>query len=423
MNSQSSTIIEQVRVLDPLTQTDRIADVWIEEGIIKAIESQLPPRENSHYISGQNCIFAPGLVDLYSHSGEPGHEDRETLASLLKAATAGGCTRVAILPNTLPPLDHPALISTLQQKSQGFFDSKSTRLHFWASLTLGREGQKMTELADLMPVAVGFTDNRSLEDLGLLRHLLEYLKPFGQNIALSPVNQQLKGNGVMREGETSIRFGLPGDPAISETTALATILEIVGEINTPVHLMRISTRRGVELIREAKMRGLPITASVTWLHLLLNTGSIASYHPSLHLAPPLGNESDRKALIAAIKEGIIDAIAIDHRPYTYEEKTVSFAEAPPGAIGLELALPLLWEKLVITGQLSALQLWQALSLNPCHCLQQKPASLTPGNRAEAILFHPQASWKVTANNLQSLSHNTFWLNQTITGKVLEMWNF
>jgi dihydroorotase len=227
----------------------------------------------------------------------------------------------------------------------------------------------------------------------------------------------------MREGETSIRFGLPGDPAISETTALATILEIVGEINTPVHLMRISTRRGVELIREAKMRGLPITASVTWLHLLLNTGSIASYHPSLHLAPPLGNESDRKALIAAIKEGIIDAIAIDHRPYTYEEKTVSFAEAPPGAIGLELALPLLWEKLVITGQLSALQLWQALSLNPCHCLQQKPASLTPGNPAEAILFHPQTSWKVTANNLQSLSHNTFWLNQTITGKVLEMWNF
>jgi dihydroorotase len=270
---------------------------------------------------------------------------------------------------------------------------------------------------------VGFTDNRGLEDLGLLRHLLEYLKPFGKNIALSPVNQQLKGNGVMREGETSIRFGLPGDPAISETTALATILEIVGEINTPVHLMRISTRRGVELIREAKMRGLPITASVTWLHLLLNTGSIASYHPSLHLAPPLGNESDRKALIAAIKEGIIDAIAIDHRPYTYEEKTVSFAEAPPGAIGLELALPLLWEKLVITGQLSALQLWQALSLNPCHCLQQKPASLNPGNPAEAILFHPQASWKVTANNLHSLSHNTFWLNQTITGKVLEMWNF
>ncbi len=290
---------------------------------------------------------------------------------------------MAILPNTLPPLDHPALISTLQQKSQGFFDSKSTRLHFWASLTLGRQGQKMTELADLMPVAVGFTDNRGLEDLGLLRRLLEYLKPFGKNIALSPVNQQLKGNGVMREGETSIRLGLPGDPAISETTALATILEIVGEINTPVHLMRISTRRGVELIREAKMRGLPITASVTWLHLLLNTGSIASYHPSLHLAPPLGNESDRKALIAAIKEGIIDAIAIDHRPYTYEEKTVSFAEAPPGAIGLELALPLLWEKLVITGQLSALQLWQALSLNPCHCLQQKPASLNPATAAPA----------------------------------------
>jgi dihydroorotase len=423
VNSQSSTIIQQVRVLDPLTKTDRIADVWIEEGIIKAIESQLPPQENSNYISGQNCIFAPGLVDLYSNSGEPGHEDRETLASLIKAATAGGYTRVAILPNTLPPLDHPAILSTLQQQSQGFSNTKSTRLHFWASLTLGRQGQQMTELADLMPVAVGFTDNRSLEDLGLLRHLLEYLQPFGQNIALSPVNQQLRGNGVMREGETSIHFGLPGDAAISETTALAAILELVAEINTPVHLLRISTRRGVELIREAKMRGLPITASVTWLHLLLNTEAIASYNPSLHLDPPLGNESDRKALIEGIKEGIIDIIAIDHRPYTYEEKTVAFAEAPPGAIGLELALPLLWDKLVITGQLSALQLWQALSLNPCYCLQQKPASLTPGNPAEAILFHPQTPWQVTASNLHSLSHNTFWLNQTITGKVLRMWNF
>jgi dihydroorotase len=423
VNSQSSTIIQQVRVFDPLTKIDRIADVWIEEGIIKAIESQLPLPENIISTPGHSCIFAPGLVDIYSNSGEPGHEDRENLASLIEAATNGGFTRVAILPNTQPPLDHPALLSTLQQKSQGFLDKKSARLQFWASLTLGRQGQQMTELADLMPFAVGFTDNRSLEDLGLLRHLLEYLKPFGQNIALSPLNQQLRGNGVMREGENSIRFGLPSDPAISETTALAAILEIVAEIGTPVHLMRISTRRGVELIGEAKARGLPITASVTWLHLLLNTKAIATYNPSLHLDPPLGNESDRLALIEAIKEGIIDTIAIDHRPYTYEEKTVSFAEAPPGAIGLELALPLLWDKLVISGQLSALQLWQALSVNPCHCLQQKPPSLTVGNPAEAILFNPQATWTVTANNLHSLSHNTFWLNRSITGKVVQMWNF
>jgi dihydroorotase len=363
------------------------------------------------------------LVDLYSHSGEPGHEERETLASLIASATAGGFTRVAILPDTLPPLDHPALFTTLQRKSQELQSPASTRLEFWATLTRAREGGQMTEFADLLELTFGFTDGRGIEDTELIRRLLEYLKPHGRPIALFPVNYRLRGPGVAREGDAAIRLGLPGDPALSETTALAELLELIEETGTPVHISRVSTRRGVGLIGEAKRRGVPVTASVTWLHLLLNTEAIATFSPSLRLDPPLGNESDREALVGGIRSGTLDAIAVDHRPHTHEEKTVAFAEAPPGAIGLELALPLLWEKLVVAGELSPLELWGAMSVKPCLCTGQSPPTLEVGQKAEAILFDPTVSWRVDGDTLHSLSRATFWLDRSLSGRVLRMWNY
>jgi dihydroorotase len=420
----SPVLLQRVRILDPVSGTDRAADVLIEKGIIRAIESDISSYpENTTVIAADSFIFAPGLVDLYSHSGEPGHEERETLASLIASATAGGFTRVGILPDTVPPLDNPAAVTTLIQKSQYLSSPTSARLQFWGTLTLNREGQQMAEIGDLLEYALGFTDSRGIEGTALTRRLLEYVQPFQKAIALFPVQGQLKGNGVMREGDESIRFGLPGDPAISETIALAGLLELIAEVRTPVHLMRISTRRGVELIRDAKERGVPVTASVTWLHLLLNTGAIATYDSSLRVDPPLGTESDRTALIQGIREGVIDAIAIDHRPYTYEEKTVAFAEAPPGAIGLELALPLLWEKLVATGELTPIELWRAMSVNPCLCTGQEPPAIEVRKPAEAILLDPGVKWTVTGESLQSLSRNTFWLNREISGRAIGFWNY
>jgi dihydroorotase len=229
------------------------------------------------------------------------------------------------------------------------------------------------------------------------------------------------GNGVMREGVQSIRLGLPGNPAIAESTALAALLEIVAAIGTPVHLMRVSTSRGVQLIREAKAQGLPVTASTTWMHLLLNTEDLGSYSPNLRLDPPLGNPLDQAALIQGVREGILDAIAIDHTPYTYEEKTVPFAEAPAGVIGLELALPLLWHTLVEIGGWSALELWQRMSTKPAICLQQTPSAIAPGQPAELVLFNPQETWKAEKYNLKSHSTNTPWLGQRLTGRVVQTW--
>ncbi|MGK7924181.1 MAG: dihydroorotase [Spirulina sp.] len=417
--SSRNLLLQQVRVLDPIADGDRIADVWLKDGKIEAIEARIADISPETTIKNcENFILAPGLTDLYSANNDPGHEERETLSSLSKAALAGGFTRLTLLPNTVPPLETPAGLTFLQQR----IPVASPHLQFWGSLTQNLEGEKMVELAELADAGVvGFSDGKAIANWGVLRRLLEYARGLGKTIAIVPTSLQLRDNGVMREGLQSIQAGLPGDPVFSETAALAALLEIIAIVKTSVHIMRVSTARGVELIAEAKRRGLKVTASTTWLHLLLDTATMESYDPSLRLDPPLGNRSDRVALADGVKSGIIDAIAIDHSPYTYEEKTVSFGEAPPGAIGLELALPLLWENLVLKGDWTGLQLWKALSMKPHTCLGQKPLSCGVGERAELVLFDPQKTWIANEETLFSQSTNTSWWHQEIQGKILCVW--
>ena len=427
----TSELLQQVRVIDPVSGTDQLGDVLIAEGSIKAVEHQITGWSDDTQVRDcRGLVLGPGLVDLYSHSGEPGFEERETLASLVWAAASGGFTRLSILPDTMPPVDNPSGLARLQagrgakvKYSPLHKNSPAPQLYFWAALTVGLQGQQMTDLAELAAASgvVGFADGQPLGNLALLRRLLEYLKPLGKPVALWPCDLNLVGNGAMREGAYSVRFGLPGNPAIAETTALAAILELVEATRTPVHIMRISTARSVQLIQDAKARGLPITVSTTWMHLLLDTKAVCSYNTSLRLEPPLGNPDDLAALRQGVRVGVVDAIAIDHTPYAYEEKTVAFAEAPAGAIGLELALPLLWHNLVETGECSALQLWRCLSSRPAECLQQTPSAIAQGLPAELTLFAPQVTWTLERQTLHSRSANTPWLGQQLNGRVVQTW--
>ncbi len=409
-------LLQQVRVLDPIAETDDMADVLIENCQIKEIAPEIKDYPSETEVrDAQGLIFAPGLVDLYSHSGEPGYEDRETLTSLAEAALAGGFTRVGLLPDTQPPLDNPATVQWFKH----FTPPHAPQFNLWGCLTEAGNGEKMTELAELARAGIiGFSDGVPLSNLGLLRRILEYVQPLGKPVALAVRDRALCNNGVMREGKLSLKTGLTGDPAMSETSALAAVLEVVAVIQTPVHIMRVSTARGVELIAQAKARNLPLTASTTWMQLLLNTSAITTYDPNLNLNPPLGDRADQKALIDGVKSGVIDAIAVDHTPYTYEEKTVAFADAPPGAIGLELALPLLWQTFVETGEWTALELWKALSSSPQQCLQQPPLRCLVGHPIEAILFDPKKTWTVIQSHLKSLSTNTPWFQKQITGQVV-----
>lgn len=413
-------LLKQVRVIDPLQKTDLVADVLIIDGYIQDVAPQITNFTTDTSVRDcQGLVIGPGLVDLYSHSGEPGFEERETLSSLCQAATAGGFTRICVLPDTLPVIDQPALVTQLQQYRNRVKVSPS--LHIWGAITLDLAGKQLTEVADLTAAGiVGFTDGKPWENLGIVRRVLEYLQPFGKPVAFWPCDRHLAANGMIREGAEALRLGLPPMPTSAETTAIAALLELVADIGTPVHIMRVSTARSVELIAKAKSNGVPITASTTWMHVLLDTTSMRSYDTSLHLDPPLGNYQDMLCLREGLRTGIIDAIAIDHTAYTYEEKVQAFAESPPGAIGLELALPLLWQNLVATGEFTPLELWRVLSHQPATCLQQEVKAIQPGEKAELTLFDPQQIWNVNQANLQTLSANTPWFGQEIIGRVVQV---
>lgn len=422
MNNQ--ILLRQARVIEPVAGVEKIADILIINEKIQQIQpfiSEFP--QYTQIFAAKGLIAAPGLVDIYSCSAEPGYEYRETFASLAASASAGGFTQINILPNTVPPIDNLEVLSSMQQKSRELNTSSLQSLpsiKFWGAMGSMMESQQMTELKELSTNVVGFAEAYTLANLGLLKQTLEYAKPLKKPIALALNNKELKGSGVVREGTASIRQGLSGEPGFSEAAAIAAVLEIVDAIGTPVHLMRVSTCRGVELIANAKQRGVPVTASTTWMHLLFNTNDLNNYNPNLRLEPPLGNEDDMLALIQGVKQGIIDAIAIDHTPYTYEEKTLAFAEAPPGVIGLELALSLLWSRFVKSGEWSALELWQALSTRPQICLQQAPVSLTSQAKMELVLFDPQKTWVVNQYSLKSKATNTPWWGKEITGRTVKI---
>ncbi|MEO0378565.1 MAG: dihydroorotase, partial [Cyanobacteria bacterium P01_A01_bin.17] len=397
---------------------------------------QIPnPPTDAQIIDGSGQFLGPGLIDLYSQSGEPGHESRETRASLRQAATAGGFTRVGLLPNTEPAVDNVSVIASIlsdpldpsNSEASKTASAKATLLP-WSTVTIGAQGKQLVEFAELSRAgAIGFTDAWPLANPVLVRRLLEYMQPLNKPIALWPCDLQLAGKGVAREGLDNLRLGLAGVSASAETSALAALIEYVAEMPTPIHIMRVSTARSVDLIRQAKQRGLPITASVAWHHLCFDTSDLQDYKPSLRHDPPLGTPADRLALIEAVREGTLDVIAIDHAPYTYEEKTVAFSAAPPGAIGLELALPILWQTFVENAEADAKWppelLWNRLSQGPAQCLDLTAGNLEVGAVAELTLFNPAKKWTVDAENLRSLSpFNTPWADQTIKGKVTRIWN-
>lgn len=432
--------LPQVRCLDPMQGKETRVTVMVRGKAIVAVEDDsYPIPADTVVIPGENLLLAPSLADLYSYSGEPGHEDRETLRQLVKTAIAGGFTDVAILPNTDPPLDQPQTLQWLKQRlnqiergnshhqgpgghqAENWPDSATVQCHWWGSVTQGNQGKQLTEWGELDQAGViGFSDGGAIQDWRLLQRALEYGAMAGKPLALVPLNLSLRGNGVMREGPLAIQLGLPPDPVMSEAAAIASLLELLPHYSTPVHIMRLSTARGVELIAQAKSQGLNCTASVNWHHLLLSNGAIAHglpphtphYDPNLRFDPPLGNEGDRLALIDGIKNGVIDGIAVDHQAFTYEEKTQTFAETPPGAIGYELVLPCLWQGLVEKDLITPMVLWRALSTNPRQCL-----GLSKVNRPR-ILFDPDQAWTLKRGTLQTSAYNSPWWNHSLKGRVV-----
>ncbi len=388
------------RVLDPSQNSDQVRDISWQEGVLGEPQSSLPLTAGAGWVSG------PGLVDLYAHSGEPGYEQRETLASLVKAGYAGGFTQLTLLPDTCPALDQVSSLRLVQSMAPA-------TLNVLGAMTKGCRGEHLVEFGEMADWVAGFTDNQPITNWQQLRHVLDYVRPFNKPIFVYPRDQRFQ-QGVAQESSLALALGLTTSPALAETSALETLLELVRLTGTQVHVMRLATAGGVALMRRAKDEGLPVTCSVTVAQLIHSEEELVTLDPLLRFEPPLGNKIDHQALLAGLRDGTIDAIATDHTPWTYAEKMVPFTQAPAGAIMLELALPLLWSQLVTPGHLEALTLWRALTMGPTEILR------LPSNPSW-ITFDPEQAWQVSAETLHSLSTATPWLGKWLKGKVCGVW--
>ena len=403
-------LITNGRVIDPASGRDERADVAIAAGRIVHIGTVSAGFAADRRIDASGCIVAPGLVDLAARLREPGHEHEGMLESELAAAAAGGVTSLVCPPDTDPTLDEPGLVEMLKFRARKL---SRCRLFPLGALTRGLAGEVLTEMAELAEAGcVGFSQaDVPVRDTQVLSRALQYAATFGHAVWLRP-NDPWLGNGVAASGAVATRLGLAGVPQGAETIALHTIFELVRASGARVHLCRLSSAAGVELLRAAKAQGLPVTADVSINSLHLTDLDIGYFNPAMRLVPPLRQARDRDALRAALADGTIDALVSDHTPVDEDAKTLPFAEAEPGATGLELllSLTLKW------GEESGAGLRRALAAVSCGpvrvlgvalgTLASSAGQLVEGGVADVCVFDPAARWTVTPAALRSQGKHT-----------------
>ncbi len=403
------------RLIDPGNGVDAPRDVFIAAGKIVAVGEAPRGYTANRVIDATGLVVCPGLVDLAARLREPGFEYMATLESEMEAAIAGGVTSLACPPDTDPPLDEPGLVEMLKFRARNL---NQARVYPVGALTEGLKGARLTEMAELKDAGcVAFSQaDAPLTDNQVLYHALQYAATFGFAVWLRPQDSALARNGVAHDGQVATRLGLAGIPVCAETVALSTFLILARETGARVHLARLSSAEGVDLVRQAKRQGLPVTCDIAVHHVHLTEMDIGYFEPSSHLIPPLRSLRDRDALRAALADGTVDAICSDHTPVDEDAKQLPFAAAEPGATGLELLLPLTLKWAEESGTKLPFALAR-ITLEAARVLNIDAGRLTPGGAADICIFDPERHWKVDAGALRSQGKNTPYLGLELKGKV------
>ena len=403
------------RLIDPAQELDRVANVYIAAGRIIAIGAAPDGWHPNRTIDGTGLVVAPGLIDLAARLREPGLEYKATLESELAAAVAGGVTSLACPPDTDPPLDEPGLVEMLKYRARS---RNQAHVYPIGALTVALAGTTLTEMGELTEAGcVAFSQaDAPLVDTQVLLRAMQYAATFGYRVWLRPCDPYLGKGGVAHEGEVSTRLGLAAIPSIAETVALNTIFALVRETGVRVHLCRLSSAEGVALVKAAKAEGLPVTSDVAVHHLHLSDNDIGWFDSQANMVPPLRTTRDRAALRAGLKDGTIDLICSDHSPVDDDAKQVPFAEAEPGATGLELLLPLTLKWAVEDGVALPEALLRITS-TPAAVLGVQAGDLAVGSVADVCIFDPLAFWRVEPLQLKSQGKNTPFLGLEVPGKV------
>jgi dihydroorotase len=409
--------IKNGRVIDPANGIDAVQDLYIADGKIAGVGSMPDGFEAERSIDAAGLVVAPGLVDLSARLREPGYEYKATLESEMQAAVQGGVTTLVCPPDTDPVLDEPGLVEMLKHRARNL---NQANVHPLGALTVGLKGQALTEMAELTEAGcIGFAQaEEPIQDTTVLLRALQYAKTFGYTVWLRPQDPHIGRGGVAHSGPLASRLGLSGVPVMSETIALHTIFELMRASGARVHLCRISSAAALDLIRAAKKEGLPVTCDVGVHHLHMTDADIGFFDANARLTPPLRSQRDREAIRTALLDGTIDAVCSDHTPVDDDEKILPFAEASPGATGLELLLSLMLKWAEEQGAKDALPRALAkITHDAARTAGLQAGTLSVGASADVVLFDPNVRWLVAPVALASQGKHTPFLGYELTGQV------
>lgn len=406
----------RARVIDPASGFDAIADVLAVDGRIAAIACDgLQPPEDARRIEAAGLVLAPGLVDLRVSAGEPGAEQRETLASASRAAVAGGVTAFALLPNEEAPVDDVAGLEFVARRAR---EARLAKVYAYAAITRGFDGKSLAEIGLLKQAgAVGFTDGRRpIGSAAVMARALSYAKPFGGIVLQHPQEPSMAQGAAMTAGLTATKLGLAGLSPYAELLMLERDLRLAEMTGGRYHASLLSTAASVDAVRQAKRRGLTVTCDTAPPYFALTEQDVGDYRTFAKLMPPLRTEMDRRAVAEGIADGTIDIVCSDHDPQDVDAKRVPFAQAAFGAVGLETLLPLGLE-LVHKGQLALPHLLRCLSLAPAQLLGLEAGRLAEGAPADLVLFDADRPWRIDADRFHSKSRNTPFDRRPVQGRV------
>jgi dihydroorotase len=408
-------LIKKATILSPGSKFHlKKKDLLISNGMIQQIADKIETKSKI-VIEEKNLFVSDGWVDVFADFCDPGHEHRETLESGMRAAAAGGYTDVLLLPNTKPGISNKAMVEAIRQQSQ------LVNLHPIGALSKNLEGKDLAEMYDMhFAGAKAFSDGHlPVQNAGLMLKALQYVKTFNGVIVQIPEEKTLSSHGLMNEGYHAVRLGVAGKPDIAESILIQRDLDLLEYTNSQLHFTGVSTKRGIELIRQAKKKGLNVTCSVNPVHLIFTEEHIGEYNSLFKINPPLRTESDRKALLKALNDGVIDCFASHHLPQDWDAKEVEFEYAAPGMIGLQTMLNMM---LMLESNLKLEQVVQMLSASPRKIFNLPESSISEGQAACMNVFSTDQVWLYDKQANQSKSTNSPFMNQQVKGQVLAVVN-
>ena len=416
-------LFRNARLVDPVGGSDsgaRRRALRVAEGRVAEVGDQLAPRPGEEVVDLDGAVLAPAFFDPHVHFREPGESHKETLESGARAAVAGGFSDVAMMPNTVPPLDEAYRVRGVLARAR---EIGLCRMHVIAACTVGQAGEQIVSMAGLLAAgALAFSDDgRPVASAALMRRALEWAQSLGALVVTHAEEPALKGAGVMHEGETATRLGLPGIPAACESVAIARDLELAQLAGARLHVAHVSTARGVELVRDAKRRGLAVTAETAPHYLCFTDRDVARLGTSAKMNPPLRGEADRDALLAAVADGTLDCLATDHAPHGADEKSLALADAPFGVVGLETALAAALTALVRGRGVPLVDVVARMTTGPRRAFGLPVHGLAAGAPADLVAFDPEREWTVDPREFRTRGRHTPFAGARLVGRVLGTW--